>query len=286
MRYQNRQPIEGANVTRHNPLLYFLKLLIAALVLIVILVALANIFAAQLGRSVPFDYETSLMDRVDYHFGGESPSDEMQNYLSDLAARLIPHLNLPEDMAVQIHHNDENVFNAYATLGGNIVFFTGLLESLPHENALAMVMAHEISHVVHRDPIAGLGGGLATMMALTALTGSTGTNTIGKLLNRTGSITQTKFGRDMERAADKTALRAVAALYGHVAGASELFRVLQNQHSSDAQNDWYAAFTATHPLNENRIKSIEEMANENQWDNTGVVTPLPADFHDWLKQPQ
>jgi len=121
------------------------------------------------------------------------------------------------------------------------------------------------------------------MMALTALTGNTGTNAIGKLLNRTGSVTQSKFGRDMERAADETALGAVAGLYGHVSGASELFQILQDQNSSGEQNDWYAAFTATHPLNENRIKSIEELANENGWSNTGSVTPLPTDFQDWLK---
>lgn len=283
MRYQNRQPVEGVNVTRHNPLFYFLKLLLAALVLIILLVAVTNIFAARIGRSVPFNYETSLMDRVDYEFGGESPSEDMQSYLSDLASRLIPFLNLPEGMTVQVHHNNDEVFNAFATLGGNIVFYSGLLESLPHENALAMVMAHEISHVIHRDPIAGLGGGLATMMALTALTGSTGTNTIGKLLNRTGSVTQSKFGRDMERAADEAALGAVAGLYGHVSGASELFRILQDQNSNDGQNDWYAAFTATHPLNENRIKSIEELAIDNGWNNTGSVTPLPADFKNWLK---
>jgi len=283
MRYQNRQPAEGVNVTRHNPLFYFLKLLLAALVLIILLVAVTNIFAARIGRSVPFNYETSLMDRVDYEFGGENSSEDMQSYLSDLASRLIPFLNLPEGMTVQVHHNNDEVFNAFATLGGNIVFYSGLLESLPHENALAMVMAHEISHVIHRDPIAGLGGGLATMMALTALTGSTGTNTIGKLLNRTGSVTQSKFGRDMERAADEAALGAVAGLYGHVSGASELFRILQDQNSSGGKDDWYAAFTATHPLNENRIKSIEELADENGWSNTGSVTPLPADFKNWLK---
>jgi len=68
MHYQNRQPAEGVNVTRHNPLVYFLKLLLAALVLIVLLVTVTNIFAARIGRSVPFNYETSLMDRVDMRY--------------------------------------------------------------------------------------------------------------------------------------------------------------------------------------------------------------------------
>lgn len=37
--------------------------------------------------------------------------------------------------------------NAYATPDGQVVFYTGLLDALPDENALAFVMAHEISHI-------------------------------------------------------------------------------------------------------------------------------------------
>ena len=223
MHYQNQQPEEGINVTEHNPLWYLLKLLTAALIIIVLVVVLVNVFASRLGRSIPFKYEQSLMERIDYEFGGKNNSADMQNYLNELAARLAPYLDIPDGVEIEVHHNSDDVFNAYATLGGNVVFFSGLLQELPHENALAMVVAHEIAHVLHRDPAAGLGGGLASMLALMALTGNTGTGTAGRLLSQTGTVTQMKFGRDMERSADRAALAAVVGLYGHVAGADELF---------------------------------------------------------------
>ena len=39
------------------------------------------------------------------------------------------------------------------------IFFKGLVERLKSEQALAMVMAHEIAHIVNRDPITALGRG-------------------------------------------------------------------------------------------------------------------------------
>lgn len=285
MEYQNKQPDEGVNITRHNPVIHLLKLLVAALIVIVVLVVTVNMFASRVGRSVPFKYELSLMSHINYDFGGNASSDQMQTYLSDLATRLMRHMNIPEGMSVTVHHNHDDVFNAFATLGGNVVFYSGLLKNLPHENAIAMVMAHEIAHVLHRDPAAGLGGGLATMMALMALTGNAGTGAVGNVLNQTGAITQTKFSRDMERAADNAALGAVAMEYGHVAGASELFKVLQNKVSSsngDRDDEWYETFISTHPLNVERINSILDLARYNNWPLAGEITPLPVGFHTWL----
>lgn len=289
MKYQNQQPEEGLNVTRHNPVMHLFKLLLAALVVIVVVVMAVNFFASRLGRSVPFQYELSLMERIDYDFGGPASSEEMRSYLNDLASRMIQHMDIPPDVTIAVHHNNEDVFNAFATLGGNVVFYSGLLENLPHENAVAMVMAHEIAHVLHRDPAAGLGGGIATMMALMALTGNTGAGAVGNVLNQTGVITQSKFSRDMERAADRAALAAVVAEYGHVAGADQLFRVLQSKQSSsstDRNDDWFDTFASTHPLSEDRIEAITELAKQNQWSLDGEITPLPVGFREWLNSTQ
>ena len=289
MQYENRQTPEGINVTPHNPLLHLLKLLAGAVIVIMLVVVLVNLFASKLGRLVPFRYEQALMEHVTYDFGGESESAPMQSYLQSLANRLMPLLDVPDDVEIILHHNSSEVFNAYATFGGNVVFYSGLLGVLPHENALAMVVAHEISHVVHRDPVAGLGGGLASMAALMALTGNTGAGTVGSLLSKTGMITQMKFSRDMEREADRAALLAVGELYGHVNGADELFKVLEQLSSDDDDGDDgdqspFSAFATTHPLHQERIDAIADLAAENGWAVSGETTPLPDNFSDWLSR--
>ena len=63
-------------------------------------------------------------------------------------------------MKLRVHYVDTAVPNAFAALGGHIAVTRGLYESVQSENALALVLAHEIAHVRARDPIAGIGGGL------------------------------------------------------------------------------------------------------------------------------
>lgn len=65
-------------------------------------------------------------------------------------ARLNPGADLPYD--VQIHILDHEMVNAFALPGGRIVFFRGLIDSAQNPEEVAAVLAHEIGHVVYRDP--------------------------------------------------------------------------------------------------------------------------------------
>ena len=50
-------------------------------------------------------------------------------------------MDLPKDMSITVHYSTDKTVNAMATLVGNIIIFQGLIDVLPNENALAMVMA-------------------------------------------------------------------------------------------------------------------------------------------------
>jgi len=190
-------------------------------------------------------------------------------------------LPLSNEKQVFVHYKDEPVFNAFATIGGNLLFYRGLLEKMPNENALAMVMAHEMAHINHRDPISGVGGGVASMIALSMFTGNSGFT--GDLLTQTGTVTATQFTRKMESAADSAALGAVNGLYGHVNGASTLFEIMGKVQSDNKSiPDWLERFAATHPLSKDRVDTIDQMAMHNGWATEGELTPLPESFLNWL----
>lgn len=282
MRYENRQSPEGINVSKVNPLAQFLKLLAAAAIFVVLLVIVLQIFGSALAKRIPFKYEARLMNSLDLSLSEVEPSAEIVLYLNELAARLATELPLSEDKQVLVHYNNESVFNAFATIGGNLLFYRGLLEKMPNENALAMVMAHEIAHINHRDPISGVGGGVASMIALSMVTGNTGF--AGSLLTQAGTVTVTQFTRSMETAADTAALGAVYRLYGHVNGASSLFDIMGDvQSDNKSVPDWLERFAATHPLSSDRVEAISEMALHNGWSTDGELTPLPDSFMDWLE---
>jgi len=282
VRYENRQAPEGINVSKVNPFAQFLKLLVSAAVLIILLVILLQIFGGALAKRIPFKYEVQLMDKLDLQLSDVPPSAQIVVYLNNLAARLESQLPLSEDKQVRVHYYNEPVFNAFATMGGNLFFYRGLLEQMPSENALAMVMAHEMAHINHRDPITSVGGGVASMIAVSMVTGDTGF--AGNVLTNAGVVTGTQFTRRMETAADTAALKAVYGLYGHVNGASSLFEVMGDVKSDNkAVPDWLERFAATHPLSNDRVDAVAQMAQRNGWSVEGELTPLPEAFLDWLE---
>ena len=82
------------------------------------------------------------------------------------------------------------------------------------------------------------------------------------------------FSREAEREADHDALDAVAALYGHTAGAAEVFEVfLEEADKAGAVEP--PAFLSTHPLSAERIAEMRVTAREQGWALEGEVTPLP-----------
>ena len=144
-----------------------------------------------------------------------------------------------------------------------------------------MVMAHEIGHVLHRDPVAGLGGGVASLAAMLMLTGNAGT--AGSFISTTGGISGLQFTRDMENAADRAAVQALAGRYAHLGGADTLFRLIRKQRKHGTTPKWLQRFLSTHPLDSDRIARIDELAAEFGVPASGEMTPLPDDFQRWLK---
>jgi len=283
MRYENRQAPEGINVTKVNPLVQFLKFFIAAIVVVILIVVVLQFTGGAVAKRIPFKYEQQIMEAVDPQLGTAGASPEMISYLNDLAMRVGQGLPMGEGISVNVHYSTDEVFNAFATIGGNLLFYRGLLGEMPHENALAMVMAHEIAHVNHRDPVASLGGGVASLMAMSMFTGMSGI--AERFFNQTFMLTGMQFTRRMEETADEAALGAVNALYGHVNGADVLFEVLGDiKGDSAAIPDWIERFAVTHPLSTDRVSAVRILAAKNSWSGEGELTPLPDDFLRWLNR--
>lgn len=287
MQYEDRTPDDRVNIPGRHPFREFLRLSLMAIVAVVVLGFLFNIMGGKLGGLIPFKAELWLTDRIhaaSQKAGQESPfeytsvNSELENYLQSVADRVSKALDLEQSMPITLHYSDENVVNAFATIGGHVYFFKGLLSLLPHENALAMLVAHEYSHVTLRHPAKGLGGGLALSIG-TSMIGLSSENSLFSLGTR---LTSTGFSRNMESEADQSALAAVFEMYGHVDGASALFELFMSQRQANSGAQW-EKFVSTHPLDQDRIDQISQLAQENGWLEVGDLTPLPDKYADWLQ---
>lgn len=274
MKYRNPQIPEGINVSDRHPLKELLVLAGGALLLLVLLSWLLGQFGGRLARLLPFEHEAAL---APVSLLSDDAGPELHAYLAQLGGRLGRQMAMPGDMTVHLHVGGGDTFNAFATLGGNILLYRGLLEALPHENALAMLLAHEMAHVEHRDPITGIGQGAAIRLALSLLIGDPNLAVMGSA----GLYTQLHYTREMEREADAAALEAVNRLYGHIAGARDLFEVIHARRHRSGHDELPAIFSS-HPLDAQRLEAISTLARERGWSETGEVTPLPAAFQDWL----
>ena len=124
-----------------------------------------------------------------------------------------------------------------------------LYRLMPSENALAIVLAHEIAHVKARDPISSLGSGASLALVFALVSGEA-----DGLAPRLAGLVQLGYSRSVERRADLEAVAALRAHYGHAGGGASLFEVLaENQHPVAAS---VPTFLSTHPADAERIDEL------------------------------
>lgn len=277
MEYSNPQLPEGINTTETNPLKEFILLTAGvvgfAFIIVMILIAVVDNFADK----IPFKYEQSLPVNklID-----DKPAVKLPAYLQDVANKVLAHAALPADMQVTVHYVNDDTVNAYATLGGHVVLYRGLLEKLRYEDELAMVIAHEIAHVKFRHPILSTSHSIIVGLALSIISNSAGDSMMSNLLGKTGMVSLMKYSRDFEYQADQDAIKSLIQIYGHADGANELFNVFKAEQGNGLRLE----FMETHPLTDNRQAQINTLSHEYSVSSNKSLIPIPIEFKLWLSQ--
>lgn len=269
MRPQNPIFEDNVNVSKTHPLVDLLWLGGGAVFIVVLATVLLYGAMTWIAPYVPFSWEQKLVSQVNIVADVEVETDTARvGYLQDLADKLAKAQALDDDISITVHWLDDDIPNAFATLGGHVFVTKGLWDMMPDENALAMVLAHEIAHVKHRDALKGLGAGVALSLLNTIVFGASDTGL--SLLGSSGLITSLSFSRSMETAADKAAIETLYKHYGHVSGSTEFFEsILEMQFEMPE-------FLQTHPLTQARIDALVEIQKEQRWPvQPAAVLPLP-----------
>lgn len=276
MQLENRPPAEGINSSAGSPLRELAWLLGGSLAVIVAVVFAVSFAAQWIAPRIPYRYEARLAESLPAIATAPEtePGRAVQRELQALADRLAARIELPDGMRVRVGYSDSATINAFATLGGQVVFLRGLLERIDSEDALAMVMAHEIAHLKHRHAAAALGRGVAVGVILSMISAELGRNAAAGVLNQAGLATTLSFNRDQEHEADETALAAVAHEYGHLGGAIDLFRTMTGLPGSNGRLA-QVELLRTHPLTRNRQRAVDEWARRHNVPLDGPRRPLP-----------
>ncbi len=274
MKYENPKIPEHINTSREHPLKEFSTLLIASIVFVIIASLLLGFGGSWLAGKIPFSAENKIASMYDITQHTDNKTHpEITQYLQTLADKISKAQNLAPEMKITTHYMDDDTVNAFATLGGNLFIYRGLLEKLSSENSLVTLLGHEIAHVKYRHPIKSLGRGIAVSIAMTTVMGSTDSQVLGDA----GMLTVLKFSRDMEKQSDEEAMQTLQTLYGHLNGGARLFEIFHEMRT-ETDNEEPAEFFSTHPLDEKRIKNFSTVAKQKNWKEMGELTHLPDFF--------
>lgn len=234
MRYRNaptRRP-DPADAARgeHGELL---RLLLTVGLIVLACVFAADRLAVWLAPKLPFGMEVRLaeslqLDRIAPNILGapDTPasarSGAIQQALQQRAERIRQALQLPAEIPIRLHYVESDTVNAFATLGGHVFMFRGLLERLRYEEELDAVLAHEIGHVAHRHMVRHLSRGVMTASVL-GLMGVRSPALNQWLIGDVQQLQMLAYSREAEREADATAQLASQRLHGGNQGLVKLF---------------------------------------------------------------
>ena len=180
---------------------------------------------------------------------------------------LIAHGELPRlDYTVTVM--DDPQPNALALPGGAIVVTTGLFDIIKTEEALAMVLGHELGPFKHRDHLRGLGRGILLATVLAVVFGST---QIQGVVSRLVNVAETRHSRKQEAAADETGLDLLVKTYGHAGGATTFFEQIRELHGDQI----LFKYLSTHPAPIQRIEALKAIIRER---GLRVEEPTPLDL--------
>lgn len=258
MKFEAKQIPEGINTSPDHPLkeLFILLSGVAALLLVTFVVLM--LLSDFLVRFIPLQTEQQWFSpsRLDFISRAE-PTPEVENverYLGELVAKL----KSPKDK--DIHYSirlmDSDVPNAFITPGGHIFVTTELLRHVNTENALSMVIAHEMAHQVHRHPIRSMGRGIVIAVALMMLTGVDGSDWVMDILAESINLGLLAYSREQEREADQTGINMLIGHYGHSAGSDYFFEQLIKLELD--QHKGVSEYMSTHPDTQERIFFLQQ----------------------------
>jgi len=179
---------------------------------------------------------------------------------------------------------DDPTVNAFCMPGGKVVVYTGILKVTQNEDALAVVMGHEIAHALANHGNERMSQGLVTQVGLTSLQVALSqkpSQTNDLLLAAAGAGAQVgillPFSRKHESEADEIGLYLMA-MAGYNATAAAPFWERMNKMGGARPPE----FMSTHPDPEKRSEKLKALVPKAR--SYAAKYPVPASSRNKAKK--
>ena len=192
---------------------------------------------------------------------------ELTKYYVELGEKIAKSSHRP-DLNWKFTIIDDPAFNAFATPGGYVYFYRGLLAHFNSEAELAGVLSHEIAHITARHAVRGMSTAQVTNLliglAASSVPGGSISNSGFNLLNQ---IVNKGYSRKYESEADNIAKEylgrngynqnAMANFLKTMKSADDLENEIAKKEGRPISAGYHSIFS-THPSTENRIEAMNQ----------------------------
>lgn len=225
-------------------LIVFFAILVAGYVWLV------PFLADRLAKKVPVSYEERL---------GEAMFNEMKTMFTIDAPRtayineFFRELQIESKYEIKITVVDENLANAFAIPGGNIVVYDKMVEGMNSYEDLAALLTHEFTHIDAKHTTRSLFRSQASSLFLSIILGDVGT--IGNtLINNANDLKGLSYSRKLEKEADLNGLKLLSDRKIDGNGFVHLFELLKKEidQAGEQPTEWIS----THPDLNRRIAYV------------------------------
>jgi beta-barrel assembly-enhancing protease len=279
--YVPKEITEEVNVTPGHPLVDLAYLFARVAIVAAMIYGGLGLVAGQLATRIDPKTEEQIGAALTASFpAATAATDSRVTYLNGLITELESSANLETattDKAkyppVKVRILEMEAENAMVTAGSYLFVTDELLKNVESENELAFVLAHELGHLHHRDPLRAMGRSLVFVTLSSLLGMDQSTSALPGMIN----LAELSYSRNQETDADSFALNAVVAQYGHIDHSLGFFeRSLESETallggSLNKLTEWQQ----THPISSDRISRLKNTAQQKGWQTTGAAAPLP-----------
>ena len=224
--------------------------------------------ADQLAAYIPPEGERAL---------GQTTLDQIRDALDDTGFAPVPFcenqlglaaldrmqqkltLGLSPDADLSVFVLDHDMVNAFALPGGFVVLFRGLIDAAEGPDEVAAVLAHEIGHVMSRDPTRHALRSAGSIGVLGLLFGDFAGGAV--VLFLTERLIDARYSQGVEKAADEFAYGRLGAADVSPAALGDMFERLRAKYG---ESEGIVAHFLSHPALSDRIAAARAAAPDGQ----------------------
>lgn len=185
-------------------------------------------------------------------------------YLQDIINQIIqsPEIKYRGTFVYSVKIINSNTINAFATPGGYIYVYKGLLKFVDNEATLAGVLAHEVAHAERRHSTKRMTKAYGLSLLTSILLGNNPSALEELAANLLTGLALLKNSRDDEYEADEYSFKYLLSTKWYPGGINYFFEKIQQQQKSKPTE--FEELLSTHPLDQKRMDQINKLLKDHK----------------------